>query len=145
MLFVVRTAQIVALTAFRDDQLDGGDLRLFQNDITPDENTVIGDLTIADFGGYADIVVANWGDPLLNPDGVPEIVMPSQQFNASGVAPSNMIYGFYYVNVGGDLLLAGRFDAGPIPMGTALDALVVQLRVTAKMDGVEATVSAVGP
>jgi len=93
------------------------ELRLFVNDITPDENTVIGDLTESTGDGYSPQTLsgANW---TISTDGsgVTTAEYPQVTFTYTG-AEAN-VYG-YYVTSNGVLLWAERFSDGPytIPSG----------------------------
>lgn len=107
------------------DQLEGGTLRLFTNDYTPTPQTVVGDLTEATFGGYGNIVLTGWNAAANDGAGGGVAISPLAVFSASGVAPAELIYGFYILGqgAGNPLVLAGRFASAPIPMGAAGDAL----------------------
>lgn len=88
--------------------------RLFTNNVTPDQATVLGDLTEAAWTGYAPITVigSEWtpNDPvggvglLLHP--------PIAHVNSSGSNQS--AYGYYRLDENGDLMAACRFDAAPV-------------------------------
>lgn len=113
--------------AFKASDLDGGSLRLFQNNFTPDRNSVDADFDVADFGGYANITIATFNDPFMDILGRAITLAPTQVFAASGVAPSNLIYGWYFRNVAGDVILAERF-ASPISMAAITDALPLAIQ-----------------
>ena len=118
----VVAALLAEALAYKEANLDGGSLRLYQNDMTPTPNSVVGDFTIADFGGYTSKTIATWGDPWIDALGRAITLAPTQTWAATGVAPSNLVYGWYFLDVNGDLALAGRFDA-PVSMGVVTDAL----------------------
>lgn len=106
--------------------LDGATLHLYTNDLTPTPDTVLADLTEATFGGYASVTLTTWSNAFSKVNGDGYVVSPLASFSASGVAPSEVVYGCY-VRLGGAppnaLFFAGRFSGGPYPMGAAGDAL----------------------
>lgn len=101
--------------------LNSGDfsVRLFQNNVTPDSDTVIGDLTIATFSGYASQTLA--GCSLVGPTThVEGIESGPYIFTHNGGGTSNNIYGYYVVNTStGNLLVAQRAAFAPFPIGAA--------------------------
>lgn len=117
---------VLAAMPATDGILDGAKLMLFQNDFTPDRNTLIADLTVATFGGYAPVTLATWGAPFVPPGEQPRIQHASKQFTPnSGVTP-NTIYGWGITNTGGTtLLIAVRLDA-PVYLIDATTAIIVE-------------------
>lgn len=95
--------------------------RLFSNDITPDDGTVLGDLTLVPSSDSGAPVVVDT-DFLIQTvsGGVGSIVAGPVTFvNASGVGYD--CYGYAITDVGGTHLLAcARFDGAPVafPVGT---------------------------
>jgi hypothetical protein len=97
-----------------------GDIRvkLYSNDLTPTQATVLGDFTeIAPSGGYAagGIVVAA-ADFVLS--GVVAhkgtLMAPAVSWTPS-VADGLDVFGYYYTDTGGTILLGcARFDPGPV-------------------------------
>lgn len=84
---------------------------LFQNPITPTENTPFASFTPADFNGYAPSAALVWGSPFLSPNGVWCVSAPSVLFTPTDGLVQNTIYGYYIVNPGNtDWLAATRFD-----------------------------------
>ncbi len=86
-------------------------LHLFVNDETPDDDTVIGDLTEASFTGYATKVLtrAGWGAP-GTAGGITSSVYAQQQFDNTG-GPTETVYGYYVTATdGGELLWLERLD-----------------------------------
>jgi hypothetical protein len=126
---VIQAARRASLDEIKTNLLDTGSLRLFQNDIAISDETVVGDLDIATFGGYANAAIALWNAPYTEPGGLAAVNTPNTFFAASGVAPANLIYGWFYLAAGGALYAAGNFDA-PISMGVVGNAisLVIELR-----------------
>lgn len=113
--------------AFKASDLDGGSLRLYQNDFVPNRNSVVGDFTVADFGNYANATIATWSAPFMDILGRAICLAPTQLFTCDGTAPANLIYGWYYLNVAGDWLMAGAFDS-PVSMSLITDALPLAIQ-----------------
>lgn len=94
-----------------DGQFLAAIIRLFKNDITPDEDTVLADLTEADFDGYAESGAVTWGEVHNGNDGSVEMQAGSQEFHCTGGTTPNEIFGYMIVDSGGTTLLAAhRFD-----------------------------------
>lgn len=126
MVVLPLTSQLLIQQAYVTATLDGATLGLFKNDVTPNVATVLGDLIIADFSGYAAIVIAAWGAPYVGPGNRVEADGPSQQFNHSGGAVPNDVYGWFLIDtVGGALLALERFVNGPYALIDASHSLVV--------------------
>lgn len=109
--------------------------RLFKNDLTPDADTVIGDLTEADFSGYAAVTINTWdyGGVTIDGSGRSQVLATSNAtFTHNGGATDNDCYGYYVTHPGGGLYLVQRFDSPPIVMdGSGLFITVVP-RLTMK-------------
>lgn len=86
-------------------------LRLFENNYTPVEASVVGDFTEATFSGYAAITLTGASWTLTTAD--PAVADYAQQtFTAS--AAGNSVYGYYVTNNAGTVLMwAERFTDGP--------------------------------
>lgn len=97
------------LAALITAELDGGSLRLFKNDFVPNENSVAGDFTVADFTGYANVAVATWGTPYLDDLARPTTLGGLRTFAQTGTAVNNVVYGVYYLNATNELVWAERF------------------------------------
>lgn len=129
---VVNNGEKVALdylvgkvTTVRDLQL-----RLFKSNTTPDESTVVGDLTEATFTGYAVITLtgANWttaaGDPATGS-------YAEQTFTSSADQTPESIYGYYLTRVtDGDLIAAERFSNGPYVIANNGDTIKLTPTIT---------------
>jgi len=95
----------------------GMTLRLFTDDITPDRNTLIGDiteLTNVEVPGYAPTTPAWNGTPFRKSDGSWEDWTDQNAFIASGGPPPAPItvFGWFLANAGGTVLAAsGRFSS----------------------------------
>jgi len=129
MAAITTMAQLIAnLVELAANDYGAVTMDLYQNDVTPTEGSILADFTVADFSGYAQETALNFGAPFVNLDGYAEMDLPSVQFDHSGGATANMIYGFYIQKTGGGLLYAERLPTAPIPMVTSLNALVILSR-----------------
>ena len=121
---------------YTDTQLSTGyEIHLYKNDVTTADGIVIGDLTEADFPGYAQQLLdpMNWIP--YNPVeyhyeidyGIPV------EFVAAGTGfSSQTVYGFYLCNSFGDLLMAERFDLPRNVTPGATLAVTPRLRVRSR-------------
>lgn len=103
------------------------EVNLYQNDYTPVPGTVLGDLDIATFSGYAAKVVAALLAAYLDPVSGASAQIATQQWDHSGGATANTIYGFWVETTGGDLRLVGRFDS-PIGMAALGDSIPLDVK-----------------
>lgn len=117
-----RLAQLDDIIAAR---LDGGSLRLFKNDIIPNETTALAAFTVADFTGYANKTIATWNAPYLDGQNKATVLAPLQAFTPTGTALANTIYGVYYLDAGGALVYAERFAQPIIVTGPTTPVNVV--------------------
>lgn len=97
---------------------------LFENNVTPDRDTVLGDLTEVSTFGYAAQTVALAGWTLQSVAGhVGTFQAAPLAFTPAGGAWS--VYGYYVTSVAGGVLLAvGRFDGAPIAVPDGVPILV---------------------
>lgn len=96
--------------------------KLYQNDVTPDKDTVIGDLTEATFSGYAPVTITGWNFGSVGLDAEDRAVTVGDNvpiFTHSGGATDNMIYGYYVVDNVGALMWVQRIDEAPVPIDAA--------------------------
>lgn len=108
--------------AFRTTTPPALTLRIFKSDTTPDEDTVVGDLTEADFTGYAAEVLtrAGWDAAVTDVNGRATISYGSAISWTS--TSSQTVYGIYLTeNSGNTLIFCERFtDALALTSGIAL-------------------------
>lgn len=119
---------IEILAALAAGDYDALTMDLYQNDLDPTPLTVLGDFTVATYSGYAQKTALAFGTPYFNPDGIAEMDLPSQQFDHSGGAVANNIYGYYVQKTGGGLLYAERLPDAPYPMIDATNSIVILSR-----------------
>lgn len=119
---------IAILTALIDTGalLDGAVLRLFQNNINPGPENVVGDFVSADFSGYAPSTTVVWGTPYLQSDGTANVAGDLKLFVADDpLIVTNTIYGWFLTNAGGTVLLASYRFSDPVAISLPLQALPV--------------------
>lgn len=107
--------------------LEDCEVNLFQNDYQPSAGTVVGDLTVATYSGYAEKVVAALLAAYIDPAGGASAQIATLQFDHSGGGVANMIYGFWVQTTGGALIMVGRFEE-PIPMVVLGDAIPLDIK-----------------
>jgi len=116
------------------------EVRLYQNDVTPSAGMVLADFDVATYDGYADEAVT-WLAPSVADDGTVEIVGTVGEFRPTGAVTPNTIFGALLLDGTGALIMAGRFDGAPLPMGSVLDSLLVTPRWRAPSSGLMSVVS----
>lgn len=107
---IPKLSRIAVVDAIVAAQLDGGSLRLYQNDITPSVDSILTDFTVATFTGYANKTIATWGATYVDVNDKATTVAPLQTFAATAATVGNTVYGCYYLDSGGALVWAARFD-----------------------------------
>lgn len=124
---IVEALQIVKDSTAIDDM----SVRLFQNDLIPSPTTVIGDLTVATYTGYANQTAGSLGAPYKDALGNAIQEYDAVYFGATGSAIGNVVYGYYLVGgtgvLAGKLLAVVRFDE-PVTMAAVGDVVLVQPR-----------------
>lgn len=102
-------------------------LKLYTNDITPDEDTVVGDFTEAVAAGYAAISLAKVDWTIATSVGVTTAEQPQKTFTLTGASTD---YGYYITDEAGTgLLWAERFSDAPhtLPSGGGTEKVTVNL------------------
>ena len=116
----------------RDDTsaLPSNTLVLFANDLTPDQDTVYADLTLATFTGYSPVTIdrASWTSPVIDADHAVSTwnTTPIVWLVSGG---SETIYGYAVVTPTSPIILWCERFATPIPV-TAGGALALLPRFT---------------
>lgn len=107
--------------------LEDTTLRLFSNDYQPNINSVRDDFEEATYTGYAKFEPVVWGDPYDVPGGEARVVGVSHQFQPTGSAVANIIYGWYLTS-GDDsvaLVMAAERLENPESLASPADALII--------------------
>lgn len=102
-------------------ELIGGIVNLYENDYTPNIDSVIGDFTVPTFAGYDVSTPIVWSAPWRNALGQAQIVGDTKT-SILEAEPGTIIYG-YFVTVAGALRYAERFPA-PVPLASVDSAVV---------------------
>ena len=130
MALVVPNVGEVLLLSYSLNKIAPGDdvkLKLFKNDVTPDEDTVIGGLTEADTAGYSAIALAKADWTVASVGDVTTAAQPQKTFTLTGAGSH---YGYYITDTAGTgLLWAERFSDAPhaIPSGGGTEKITVKL------------------
>lgn len=100
---------------------------LYQNDLTPTPEDVLGDYVPCDYDG-ASLLPVLWGsDPFIETSGTATMYGATLIFQPTGTAMPNPVYGYYVINsITAELLYAQRFSGAPLSIGGTLTALPVQ-------------------
>lgn len=107
--------------------LTGAEVRLFINDFEPDRESVIGDYDPPTYTGNGDEAIT-WNAPSVSDDGTVEVVGTLGEFRPTDAVAPNDVFGAIILDGGGGLLDAVRFPAGPLPMNSALDSILLVVR-----------------
>lgn len=127
-LVMTNVAKIAALTELAAGDLLGAEVMLVKALFTPSVNTVIGDLTPADYTGNGNEAVT-WLAPSIGDDGEPEIIGTLGEFRPTGTTIGNTIFGGALLETGGALRASFVFADGPVPMSAVTDSILLTLRV----------------
>lgn len=123
----VPAVALAALTALiaEDAPLEAVKVRLFQNDILPGPNNVVGDFTEATYTGYtAGGITVTWTTVVHDDTNRPIVYGSNCLFKATGSTVANTLYGYYVVDAASAYLWGGRF-ASPEMFTVAGDSVVV--------------------
>jgi len=89
---------------------------LFKNDLTPDNDTVLGDVTAADFTGYAAVALVEDGPAAIDGSDRAYQLFEEVEFTFStGTTPQD-VYGWYIFDTTGNLIAIERFASPPWTM-----------------------------
>jgi len=114
-----------AITAAATGPFDGAKVVLFQSNTTLLPTTVLADLTICDFSGYATSSAIVWADAGFDAQGDVLVTGGTKSFARTAGAVSNDVYGYALVDgTATDLLWARKFPQ-PIPMAVVGQTLIV--------------------
>jgi hypothetical protein len=102
---------------------EAGKVHLIKSPIVPDKDTVVADFDAveADFSGYAEKSWGAWGGVGINALGQAEVTATELEWNPSGAATPNTIYGEYFTDNAGTTLLGWRILTTPVPL-TGVDS-----------------------
>lgn len=114
-LIVPDVGEVVLLEMLRSGvPLTACSCYLFQNNMTPDQNTVLADLTQATFSGYA-ASVCNFGAATIVSHKGKIVGTAPLTFTHNGGGTANTIYGYYVkITTTSDLIYVERFSASQL-------------------------------
>lgn len=105
-------------------------LHLYVNNVAPNEDTVVADLTQATFAGYAAVAALAFGTCYIDADGNFKLSAPSEQFTATGIGVLETVYGYYLTDAAGTVLHGANLLDTPVPITQIGDGLIVQPDIT---------------
>lgn len=117
------TTQLALATALQTSTIKALTINLFSNNISPVDNHVIADFTIATFDGYAAITGQNMLGPVINDTGEVELLSPNCVFIDTGATTPNTIYGYFVTDAAVAVLY--YFELFAIPQQMAKNGDVV--------------------
>lgn len=90
----------------------------------PSRESLLADLAalICDYDGYQGLVAATWGGVFDTIGDLISVRPQSIHYQPTGVVVTNTVYGAYWVDTGGTILLAVDMYDVPIPLATTDDA-----------------------
>lgn len=103
--------------------------RLYINDYTPTDTSILANFQEAGFPGYAGDSNIVW-NPALQANGRAEIEAAAITFTCTGGGAAESVYGYYVTDTGGALLFAERFDDGPYVMSQNQDEITITPKLT---------------
>lgn len=114
---VPREGSLILMGAINDalNSMPSSQLRLFQNNFIPNDDSRLADFVEANFSGYSRVDLTWGGFPILLGDGKAQITADQSPvtFSYNGGLISNIVYGFYVADpTRGKVLWAQRF-VGP--------------------------------
>lgn len=131
-------APFVALEFLMKSFINGMDfqMRLYKNDLTPNNDTVLADFVECDFSGYpaGGIVIPSFPSGTLIP---PRWVSSGSPltFNHDGGPTLNVVYGYYVIWMAqNEILWAERDPLGPKTMQALGDSYIVTPRISCRSE-----------
>ena len=101
-------------------------LRLYQNNVTPDRDTVFADLTESSFTGYAAVAIASgdWTNLAIAAHVLRSVASPKTFTNSGGAAQD--VYGYFVTEPAtGRIMAVARFDLAPVSIAALGGTVVV--------------------
>lgn len=132
MIVMPRSVLLDVITAITGGGgvLNGALVGLFKSNTVLTPDTVLADLTEADFTGYAQSAAVTWGSPGYDVNKVPEVLGDMKVFNSgTPITITNVVYGYFVVDGAGTTLLYAEKFATPASVINADQMLAVVPRV----------------
>lgn len=113
MIKVVDGGLLSCLSNLRVNWLNTLSWGLYQNDLTPEDATILAEIDPCNFSGYAGLLLSTgWTAPVI--DGVrAKSIATALTWTHNGGGIDNWVFGFYVLDGLGDLILAQRFSDAP--------------------------------
>lgn len=108
------------------------EFRLFANNVTPDEDTVLGDFVEPTDSGYAPVSGTAFSTPATDGSGVGYTGSDLVVF--TGADPLSDVYGYNVIFGGGLLIYSERFQGAPLQYGAGAP-IAFSSRFTLKQQG----------
>lgn len=136
------TEALAVLLALTDTGgvFDGAKVRLFVNDVQPTVDSVVGDFTVTTYAGHGDELIT-WLTPSISDDGFPEVIGTVGEFRPTDAVTPNTVYGAIIIDGTSVMMEGGRFDDAPLPMESALDSILVTVRLRFLDDSIMVVIS----
>lgn len=106
-------------------------LRLFSNNHTVTDATILSDLTECSFTGYA-AQSPSWTTP-ANVANVAQTQSGTRTFTYSG-GSTTTVYGYYLTDSGGTVLLGAETFTSPVTLSTIIPSLLLAITYTQKTE-----------
>lgn len=99
-------------------------IHLYKNSVNPSKTSILADFEEATYTGYLAQAIGTFGAPYVAVDGKAHITAPGLQFQPTDAVDPNTIFGAFWTNTAGTILLAAvRFDE-PVALNDATTGLV---------------------
>jgi len=119
LLEVMQPELLRLVTLITTDWFAGHKVGLYQNDFNPRLNSTIANVVPCNFSGYDGLRLLYFLTPSFM-GGVRAIRLAQEYiWQHDGGAIDNWVYGYYVVDLSGNLVVAERFCNGPFNMNTA--------------------------
>lgn len=110
---ITKEGRSIALLTIATHALQGCEVILFENDLTPDADTVLSNLTEPTWEGYTPPTLGPWTVTMRESDGMAEAISEGVTF-LPGSGASGLIYGYALLNSDDECPLITRFPGAPL-------------------------------
>lgn len=104
-------------------------IELYRNDYTPVDGTVLANLTVANYSGYAHQNATGW-TAAATVSAVASTTADPKTFTVGAGGVGNSVYGYYVTDAGGALMWAERDANPPVGMNVNGDNYTVTAKFT---------------
>jgi len=133
-LKVTDVGELYLLDRLASAEMDAFTVHLYKNDYTPVDGSVDTDFTEADFSGYAGGISLSTHATPSTVAGRATTTWTPKIWTHNGGGTSNLVYGYFVLNSGGDVIWAERDPSAPRSMAVLGDAINVFLTYTGKSE-----------